>query len=67
MLPSSLASRSAAPAPSPKITETPLPLVVLSNPGLQNPEMFNVIDSNGIERADRAFPMPRARSSRVCV
>ena len=24
---------------------------------LQNPEMFNVIDSNGIERADRAFPM----------
>ena len=41
-----------------------LPILIFLIPGiiayaltLQNPEMFNVIDSNGIERADRAFPM----------
>ena len=41
-----------------------LPIIIFLIPGiiayaltLQNPEMFNVIDSNGIERADRAFPM----------
>lgn len=41
-----------------------LPILIFLIPGIiayaltiQNPEMFNVIDSNGIERADRAFPM----------
>jgi len=41
-----------------------LPILIFLIPGiiayaltLQNPEMYNVIDSNGIERADRAFPM----------
>ena len=41
-----------------------LPILIFLIPGiiayaltLQNPEIFNVIDSNGIERADRAFPM----------
>ncbi len=41
-----------------------LPVLIFLIPGIiayaltiQNPEMFNVIDSNGIERADRAFPM----------
>ena len=41
-----------------------LPILIFLIPGiiayaltLQNPEMFNVIDLNGIERADRAFPM----------
>ncbi|MGB1131830.1 MAG: sodium:solute symporter [Flavobacteriaceae bacterium] len=41
-----------------------LPILIFLIPGiiayaltLQNPEMFNVIDSNGIERPDRAFPM----------
>ena len=41
-----------------------LPILIFLIPGiiayaltLQNPEVFNVIDSNGIERADRAFPM----------
>lgn len=41
-----------------------LPILIFLIPGiiayaltLQNPEMFNVFDSNGIERADRAFPM----------
>ncbi|MAV13582.1 MAG: Na+/glucose cotransporter [Flavobacteriaceae bacterium] len=41
-----------------------LPILIFLIPGiiayaltLQNPEMFNVIDSNGVERADRAFPM----------
>ena len=41
-----------------------LPILIFLIPGIiayaltiQNPEMFNVIDSNGVERADRAFPM----------
>ena len=41
-----------------------LPILIFLIPGiiayaltLQNPEIFNVIDLNGIERADRAFPM----------
>lgn len=41
-----------------------LPILIFLIPGiiayaltLQNPEMFNVVDSNGVERADRAFPM----------
>tara|TARA_A100001388_G_scaffold178193_1_gene133349 strand:+ start:1200 stop:2882 length:1683 start_codon:yes stop_codon:yes gene_type:complete len=41
-----------------------LPILIFLIPGIiayaltiQNPEIFNVIDSDGIERADRAFPM----------
>jgi SSS family solute:Na+ symporter len=41
-----------------------LPILIFLIPGiiayaltLQNPEMFNVVDLNGVERADRAFPM----------
>ena len=41
-----------------------LPILIFLIPGIiayaltiQNPEIYNVIDSDGIERADRAFPM----------
>ena len=41
-----------------------LPILIFLIPGIiayaltiQNPEIFNVIDSDGIKRADRAFPM----------